>query len=1049
MDARHQYGAQRGQAGDISVVTGVVGDGATFSNRGTQSSVGPDAAFQQYGDSMDLDFDLDSLAWATEFTYLASDGDSSAHQNQNLASGAGYPLDFLFFEDERTLPTFDNNRQVSDPSNNLHAIDVEESTFFYPATVSAGFDVTPHHASHPETSDEGATSKSLRNQLSLLAQGSCGDELVFRNCEPAKAVLLHGLAIEFGLGYTHDVWSQCVSISRLTTDPSSVFTQKSHPPTSSTSLEDIGPDQRPVSALPESSLGVSQEAPANSTAACAPDANGNRPEQLGAGGQLTRQPSRSQRISDSISKHVFTWKTSISKGGRRGPLSETSRRGMKAVEEVGGACWRCKVLRRKCDPGSSCRCCLQSVAVPQSGEDTPLWPVLGCRRGPLREAMPLQLLCPASRNETATNATDSTESIRSRHSLDMVDNCLLSAESQRLADMKAALECASYKLSIADKDMSNSFVTFIESGQYRNRESLHETYSHYGTTVTFADLIPSIAWELAENQGLMSLLEIRSWNGFMNMLQTACIYEAEVGRTPLVMISLICLRHCLEALRLNSANLLSSVEHGDCKPGHCHVQNIRDLSRSVATYVDELSSVIFNKENMRDRRWWLSTFYSLSIQSYVRHALIAIEKQLCFSATDDVPAEDLTTTQYLHVAAVLFTAASAKYDPLLGGRHQYVLAENSVIPETSVPKLHHSSARDVVEVERWPELGIKSSYQFLRRLLQIGSLDFESQQVDIPMADVSMPANTLEHSLDYSWPLFGAGTQSVTSLESKGSTPSRRFYGGHRHVNSIGSQYSMSTMPSVSLGSSESLARTLDTDITSIFESIYEQPLSPTKSLLADDGSNAIRKDTDVTNPSILSPTIQGPLVEQFGQVISNTAAANTPMLGPSTVDPVSLFCHCCPRNPRRFSTLEELTQHEAEKPHPCSRCKKRFKSPTEAERHVNAVHLKRDFWSCQALANPLDAYHSETFSGVVYDICGYCGGEFGRQSDDPPGIDVAGLVTHLESVHKHGECDRDKRFFRVDNYRSHLRIAHIASPGRWLKVLEKTCKMARDAEQA
>jgi hypothetical protein len=63
--------------------------------------------------------------------------------------------------------------------------------------------------------------------------------------------------------------------------------------------------------------------------------------------QLVRRLSRSERITDSISKHVSTLKTSIAKGGRRGPLTETGRRDMRALEAAGGACWRCKVLRRK------------------------------------------------------------------------------------------------------------------------------------------------------------------------------------------------------------------------------------------------------------------------------------------------------------------------------------------------------------------------------------------------------------------------------------------------------------------------------------------------------------------------------------------------------------------------------------------------------------------------------------------------------------------------------------------------------------------------------
>src|SRR4051794_26940539 len=101
------------------------------------------------------------------------------------------------------------------------------------------------------------------------------------------------------------------------------------------------------------------------------------------------------------------------------------------------------------------------------------------------------------------------------------------------------------------------------------------------------------------------------------------------------MISMVCFRHCLEALRLYSAGLLLEDDHIDCKPGLCQVQCIQDLSYYIEAYITELSSVIFHKDNMKDRRWWLSTFYSLLLQSFVRHALVAIEKQLRFGLADD------------------------------------------------------------------------------------------------------------------------------------------------------------------------------------------------------------------------------------------------------------------------------------------------------------------------------------------------------------------------------------------------------------------------------
>lgn len=96
--------------------------------------------------------------------------------------------------------------------------------------------------------------------------------------------------------------------------------------------------------------------------------------------------------------------------------------------------------------------------------------------------------------------------------------------------MKAVLEGATYKLSITDPAFQACFSSFIEAGRYRDRNSLQRSYPPGDGSATYAELIATIAWELAENSTLLPTLEIRSWESFMNMLETAGIYEAEVGQ---------------------------------------------------------------------------------------------------------------------------------------------------------------------------------------------------------------------------------------------------------------------------------------------------------------------------------------------------------------------------------------------------------------------------------------------------------------------------------------------------------------------------------------
>ncbi|KAK3330734.1 hypothetical protein B0H66DRAFT_587054 [Apodospora peruviana] len=1058
---------------------------------------------------LDFDFDLEGLPWANELNHSLGDIGSElglsyheAHGNQQstFESSTGFPLDLLFLEDEGTLPgsTVSGLSQVT---NSLPAIETSR-----PVMLSAGH----MHAGGlhgPDTDDPGA--QRLRNQLELLSGGSCGDQLMFKDCEPSKAIALHSMAMEFGLNYGHDANSCTVTISRIQTgiEPPNRHIQQPAQPLDSgfwtsdahmaavngsfvahvvnVAPADSGPDsslydrfiQDPLSqhidqhftgfelvetyaptASPATVRGaLSNAIKTSSKATGGPDQldgtigllHSRAVDQTNDYEEIFRQPSRSERIGRSISKHVSTWKTSIAKGGRRGPLTSDGRRDMKALEAAGGACWRCKVLKRKCDPGFTCRCCLQSVTPAQLGEDAPLWPMIGCRRGKLRDSMLEQVLCPKSRGQRRSQESERCGSFRSRRSVDAAGKYLLAAESQRLADMKAVLECASYKISIGDPDMRDSFASFVEAGRYRNQECLHRTHYFQDTTVTYADLIATIAWELASNQSVLPLLEIRSWKAFMSMLETACIYEAEVGQTSLVMISMICLQHCLQALRLNSANLLSANAHEDCVSSQCQVHYIRDLLLSGGTYIDELSAVIFNKDNMRDRRWWLSTFYSLYIQSYVRHALIAIEKQLCFPSADDTPAEDFTSTQYLHLAAVLFTAASAKYDPLLGGRHQYALTDNSVIPETSIPDSHHSSVRAVCEVDQWSEAGIRSSYQFLRRLLQIGSLDFETEQAEHPLicdlqtnttAPVGSPQGPVNDGL--SSPVFRNADASVSSgLESPREliSPFPQPYSiRSSHRTSWNSGYSGPSFASISNPSEESLAKTFITDITSIYEMAIPAVASPSDA----------QSISDVA--SFLTPEVVSPTSAASGGFAASTSYSGitSPLVASAPVAPNngSFLCDCCPKAPRSFNSVDELRQHESEKPHACSQpeCKMRFKSPKEADRHINALHLKSDYWTCDAISTPLHAFYSETSAGLTCDICGFCGGGISRK-DDEAGMDE--LLKHLDSMHKFGECNRERKFYRVDNFRQHLKTAHLAKPGKWLKILERNCRTVTTGE--
>lgn len=147
---------------------------------------------------------------------------------------------------------------------------------------------------------------------------------------------------------------------------------------------------------------------------------------------------------------------------------------------------------------------------------------------------------------------------------------------------------------------------------------------------------------------------------------------------------------------------------------------------------------------------------------------------------------------------------------------------------------------------------------------------------------------------------------------------------------------------------------------------------------------------------------------------------------------PGAYICECCPKKPKKFDSEEDLRVHELEKQYTCQWCPNRFKNKNEAERHQNSLHLRRQSWSCAALAGVHAVFHASPSSAA--DVCGYCGEEFSR----PANWDAR--TNHLNHVHKFGECNQAKKFFRADHFRQHLKHSHAGTSGKWTNMLENAC---------
>ncbi|KAI1839474.1 hypothetical protein JX266_014315 [Neoarthrinium moseri] len=166
-------------------------------------------------------------------------------------------------------------------------------------------------------------------------------------------------------------------------------------------------------------------------------------------------------------------------------------------------------------------------------------------------------------------------------------------------------------------------------------------------------------------------------------------------------------------------------------------------------------------------------------------------------------------------------------------------------------------------------------------------------------------------------------------------------------------------------------------------------------------------------------------------------------------------MCECCPKKPKKFETVGDLNAHAAEKQYECSFCGNRFKNKNEAERHRNSLHVRRRSWSCSALhvVGYKKAFHDSSHHPGEADACGYCGQQFLRnggagRARHATEQDWDDRLQHLQEVHKFGECNFSKKFFRADHFRQHLKHSHAGMRGKWTYMLETDCMIEEERPQ-
>ncbi|KAI1091580.1 hypothetical protein F5B19DRAFT_493315 [Rostrohypoxylon terebratum] len=709
---------------------------------------------------------------------------------------------------------------------------------------------------------------------------------------------------------------------------------------------------------------------------------------------------------------------------RRGTWIGLSR----TLKEV-GACWRCKILRKKCGPDEPCKAC------PKPGTNSSRWQNIGCKRGTLFDHMLRVSLCPKAIPPDGLGTDDASNTTRriSSSGIYRIKMCLQDAAS-RLDNVFSSSNDAYTKVVLEILCSPIPVMTDVPPSQ---RHGVEGSVIH-------------IAWGLVEVSPAKETLHINSMEHTLDIINAAVTYETEYGLSQAVPLAIECLRNCIDILRLHDGGHLISELHDDCTTCICQVESFQNLSSNVKTYTKELSKVIFRKENrLQEKRWWLSAFYSLWIQSHVRRTIQFIE------AESETPLHTYmknACSTYLLLALDLFDATSTSFDPLAS---TWSLEEEPPTMDLRLIKYYRLAQKTLGEM--W-EFSTRGSINFLRRLYD----DTDTPLIDDRRGDLQL--SPLAGFIDGSSEGHHIFSRSML-LQQNFSVPVRTRSGAKRRAGSPLQDTGLIRRN----GSSSSMLDSRDLRSRGIPIASPGSPMSPAYSFAygtsastrwngsGDSLADMAKLGTSPPNPrdqfDYLSPSksyvpslhyksSNESFLELPRTINKRRPARNTSKSGLGGV----FICECCPKKPRRFETMEELSAHESEKQYQCSFCGSRFKSKNEAERHKNSLHVRRHTWSCSSLLGRYtDIFHESINQPGIADTCGYCGEDFLRSGAGLAGMqatetDWEERLNHATEVHKFRECNASKKFFRADHFRQHLKHSHASTPGRWTNALENVC---------
>ncbi|TGO69073.1 hypothetical protein BELL_0792g00050 [Botrytis elliptica] len=324
----------------------------------------------------------------------------------------------------------------------------------------------------------------------------------------------------------------------------------------------------------------------------------NRITQTSRNSSISRQSFLKSQTMDAAHDSLSRYASS---GGsrRKRPLTSWARIGMKAIKMIGGACWRCRILGKKCTEENPCDSCPK-----RSKAGKTAWTQIGCKRGTLSEEMESIDLCPKSYSQPMSSGIDilclrcqrhwcqSSNSHESRcpkcqiidakeigpFTSDLKNDYVEEVARRRKKDIVSFTEGEDTitELSLAI-DALRQNMSLENFGRPSRPLSLARTYfpnqASMPSLIALDQCTMAIVWEIVEDSSHLQSLPTflnppeRPLDDLVILLRSASIYQAKLEPDPhrLIAQSLICLREALELKHAKALGALHEFSHRECR----------------------------------------------------------------------------------------------------------------------------------------------------------------------------------------------------------------------------------------------------------------------------------------------------------------------------------------------------------------------------------------------------------------------------------------------------------------------------------------------------